>query len=259
MRRALRRNVTGLVAPRPEAGGVGVSVGVGAAFRPITESTCRLTAASASLIGSRWSRGDGATAVFPKPSISSSVVPTALPGLSRPLARPSNSSRALVVRALAARGDLSGGLPASYAVALLARELRHERRPKGEEAALLASSRALAQTPPTWCAARPCPRTPHSRSSRATSGAPLKSVRKPATRYQPAASPFCAASWPPAIGHADRPHETSRHLPTKGALSGGRVCRTVSQTRTSGGLRNPHHPTRVSPLAWTACPKTSRR
>ena len=148
MRRALRRNVTGLVAPRPEAGGVGVSVGVGAAFRPITESTCRLTAASASLIGSRWSRGDGATAVFPKPSISSSVVPTALPGLSRPLARPSNSSRALVVRALAARGDLSGGLPASYAVALLARELRHERRPKGEEAALLASSRALAQTPP---------------------------------------------------------------------------------------------------------------
>ena len=43
---------------------------------------------------------------------------------------------------------MSGGLPASYAVAPLARELRHERRPKGEEAALLASSRALAQTPP---------------------------------------------------------------------------------------------------------------
>jgi hypothetical protein len=52
MRRALRRNVTGLVAPRPEAGGVGVGVGVCAAFRAITESTCRLTAASASLIGS---------------------------------------------------------------------------------------------------------------------------------------------------------------------------------------------------------------
>ena len=41
---------------------------------------------------------------------------------------------------------MKGGLPASYAVAPLARELRHELRPKGEEAALLASSRA--QTPP---------------------------------------------------------------------------------------------------------------
>eukprot|EP00964_Phaeocystis_antarctica_P108453 scaffold73041_cov54-Phaeocystis_antarctica.AAC.4 len=38
-------------------------------------STCRLRAASASLIGSGRIRGDGGKAVFPKPSNSSRVVP----------------------------------------------------------------------------------------------------------------------------------------------------------------------------------------